>query len=268
MSASAASFSGLVPLSTSVQNTPPSTLIPPQRKDAKPGEFEFSTILARVLRLRKAVRESARLHAVSNRGRLLMVTLTYSELDAWTPRDLSNCIKKMRLWAKDKGTTLRYCWVGELQQRGALHYHILIWLPWSVRLPHPDEAGWWPHGSTNVVLARSPIGYVTKYATKIRSKIEGEGSSFPKGARMHGAGGLESDEREQRAHHLAPSWVREKGHWAAKFRPAKGGGWVSKLTGEWFKSPWSIDSFYHVPGAGWFVRIAKRDSLEPLPLGV
>lgn len=264
MSADAVSFSGLVPLSTSVQTPQGPSLIPPQRADARPGDFEFSTLLGRVLRLRKAVRESARLHAVSQRGRLLMVTLTYADLDAWTPRDISNCIKKMRIWAKLKGTTLRYVWVGELQQRGALHYHILIWLPWSVRLPHPDEAGWWPHGSTNVVLARSPVGYVTKYATKIRSKVEGEGCSFPKGARMHGTGGLYDDEREQRAHHLAPAWIKQIGGWPAKFRPAKGGGWVSKLTGEWFKSPWTIESFYFVPGAGWFVRINKGQA-EPLP---
>ena len=194
-------FSGLVPLSTSVQTGAPPSL---ERSRTKPGEpFEFSTLLARVLRLRKAVRESARLHAVSNRGRLLMVTMTYADLDAWTPRDLSACIKRMREWAKGQGTTLRYVWVGELQKRGALHYHVLVWLPWSVRLPHPDKMGWWPHGSTNVVLARSPVGYMTKYATKIRSKVEGEGSSFPKGARMHGAGGFFEDEREQRAHHHA-----------------------------------------------------------------
>ena len=79
-----------------------------------------------------------------------MLTLTYREVGAWHPRHISELLQRVRVWLRRRGERLRYVWVGELQQRGALHYHVLCWLPRGLTLPKPDKQGWWTHGSTRI----------------------------------------------------------------------------------------------------------------------
>jgi Protein of unknown function (DUF3296). len=38
-----------------------------------------------------------------------------------------------------RGHKLPYVWVAELQKRGALHYHVLLWLPRGLTLPNPTS---------------------------------------------------------------------------------------------------------------------------------
>ena len=33
-------------------------------------------------------------------------------------------------------------------------------------MPKADKQGWWRHGMTNTVPARSPVGYLCKYTSK------------------------------------------------------------------------------------------------------
>ena len=98
----------------------------------------------------------------------------------------SELLKRIRHWLQRRSVRFCYVWVAELQQRGALHYHILVWLPFGLTLPKPDKQGWWPHGSTRIEWARHPIGYLVKYASKFDIKC-----GLPKGARLHGAGGFD-----------------------------------------------------------------------------
>lgn len=84
-----------------------------------------------------------------------MVTLTYREVDAFEPLHITKLLKCIRSWLARRGRKLHYVWVAELQQRGALHYHLLIWLPRGLTLPKPDKQGWWPHGSTRIEWART-----------------------------------------------------------------------------------------------------------------
>lgn len=195
---------------------------------------------------------------------MVMVTLTYSgdgrpgdHEGACKPEHVSNYIRVVRQWAVRRGFDLRYVWVGELQARGALHYHVLYWLPKRITMPRADKQGWWKHGRTNSIVAKSAIGYLTKYISKLRSKGS-DSTHFPKGFRMHGCGGLTRDGREVRSYSLMPLWIRDLGDWTLRFRRAVGGGFFSKLTGEWWESPWQVFYVERRPGEGAVIHIGLK----------
>lgn len=186
----------------------------------------------------------ARLGASGQRWKPAMVDLTYADADAFDPRQLSGLMKHIREWAKRRGLPpLPYVWVLERgEKRGRLHYHLLIWLPKGVTLPKPDKQGWWPWGHTRIAWARRAVGYLAKYATK--GPRDGSGPFFPKGARIHGKGGLTAVERSQCAWWRAPAWVKQAWpRWEDQPRPAPGGGWVSRVLGDWLPSPWKLVGF-------------------------
>lgn len=197
--------------------------------------------LSRVKRLKKGTLTAARLihqRMVSTRQRfkVAMLTLTYRPGVDWEPLHLTQLRKALREYLKRRGITPRFVWVMELTKRGVPHYHILIWLPLGVTLPKPDKRGWWPHGMTRIEWARNAVGYVAKYASKADST-----QSFPRGARIHGCGGLDEPERNVRSWWQSPTWVREA--WPNPQhnpRPAVGGGWVSRVLGDWLPSPWIV----------------------------
>ena len=190
--------------------------------------------------MKRGVLTSGRLlHEETTRGgfrfRVAMLTLTYRPDVSWDARHVTQCIKRIRAYLRRRGHACRYVWVLENTKAGKPHYHVLLWLPRGLTLPKPDKRGWWPHGLTRIEWARNAIGYLAKYASKGSG-----GHPFPKGARLHGSGGLSASARAERAWWLAPSWVRE--HFSLEMRPARapGGGWISRVTGEWLPSPWRL----------------------------
>lgn len=171
-----------------------------------------------------------------------MVTLTYKEVDGWDPNHVRNFLTCVRQWLKRRGFKFRYVWVAELQDRGAVHYHIVIWLPrlglgrWNfLKLPKMDEAGWWSHGSTNVCWARKAVGYVVKYASKACAST----APFPKGLRLYGIGGTIELERVELRYWRAPKFAREFLGRFADIRKVKGG-YECKLTSVFCPSPWEF----------------------------
>lgn len=194
----------------------------------------------RTRRMRRAVVTSARLHqehltTSRFRFRCAMVTLTYAPDIEWQPHHISGYLKNTREWLRKRGFDFRYAWVCELTQAGVPHYHVLIWLPRGITLPMPDKSGWWPYGMSRSEWARRPVGYLAKYASK------GQGQRFPRGLRIHGIGGLNTDQRMTKRWWLTPRYVREQ--WPlpeADVHRAVGGGWVSRLSGDWLPSPWAI----------------------------
>ncbi len=176
------------------------------------------------------------------RWKTAMLTLTYRPEAQWDPRHVTQCIKAIREYLRRRGHPFRYVWVLENTKAGRPHYHLLIWLPRGLTLPKPDKRGWWPHGWTRIEWARSPVGYLAKYASKGDS-----GHGFPKGARLCGSGGLSLRARLERAWWMAPQWVKE--HFSIEDRPARapGGGWMSRATGEHLPSPWRLVKV----GLGW-----------------
>ena len=149
----------------------------------------------RINRLRRIVWACGHLHEFGRPEGVLenvwFCTLTYRPGINWEPRHISQCLKRGRKWCDRRGVPFRYVWVAELQKRGMLHYHLAIWLPKRIQLPKFDKQGWWPHGMTQRVIAENAVGYLMKYLSKISEFHE-----FPKGARIHGYGGLTKQARD------------------------------------------------------------------------
>ncbi|MBH1976865.1 MAG: hypothetical protein I8H67_00750 [Comamonadaceae bacterium] len=203
---------------------------------------------ARVTRLRKGLGIAAKqLHNQGPIGQQIwMQTLTYKgDNRNWRPEHISRFLDALRKWhySRTGHKTTRYAWVAELQERGVIHYHVIVWLSNGLTPPKPDTA-WrrrdkhgnsyieppmWPHGMSNRLRSTAPVAYLMKYASKIESKNIGR---FPHGARIHGAGGLDPSGRSIRRWVLWPAYVQGNASVTDTYRPAPGGGYVNAETGE------------------------------------
>lgn len=189
--------------------------------------------------MRRGVLTSARLMEADLppggfRFRPAMVTLTYRPGVEWCPSHVRDFLQRVRVWANRKGFALRYVWVAELQQRGAVHYHVVLWLPFA--MPKADKRGWWPHGSTKSEWARTAVGYLAKYA----SKGDGSGLQFPPRCRIHGTGGLSPVSRRCRRWWMYPQALRSVAGPQHDVHRFKGGGFVSRVTGEILPPLWGL----------------------------
>lgn len=209
--------------------------------------LRIDTRKARLARMRASIITAAECHESASqsggfRYHAFMVTPTYRRVDQWRPHHISDALKRLREWGRRKGIKPRYVWVAELQKRGAVHYHILVWLPVSHTMPYWDSSGWWPHGSTNAKkVEKNAVGYLVKYASKMANDDAAVQLKFPRGLRMHGSGGLEAIEAMRRRFRLAPSYVKEVfASWELDVRRCPGGGWISRETGQWLKSKWTV----------------------------
>lgn len=181
---------------------------------------------SRIARMRRQVGFAARVHNVQGErpgfrpAYVAMLTLTYADAAQWRPEHLTRFVDRLRAHAKRRGWPLRYVWVAELQRRGAIHYHVALWLPEGVTIPKPDRQGWWPHGSSRIEAARGAVQYLMKYLSK-----GGEVGQLPRGARMHGAGGMEHEARRARRWLGLPAWIKARADIHDDWRRAPGGGW-------------------------------------------
>lgn len=190
---------GLVPSSTSLPD----------------GAIDLSVKAAadrRVRRLKRSVWASGHLHGIAEKGArpgvAWFVTLTYRGVDDWRADHVSAAVQRFRNWTRRAGVPCRYTWVAELQTRGAVHYHLMAWLPVGVRMPHWDRlvgrrAAFWPHGMSNTEVARAGVGYLMKYLSKLSER-----TLFPKGLRLYGIGGLDDSGRAVRHWFNLPTWAR------------------------------------------------------------
>lgn len=110
------------------------------------------------------------------------ITLTFAEIvDSWTAeRAIQKFLDSLRHWAKRLGIkTLAYFWTSEVQQRGALHYHILV-----LGAPYLNKEkieSWWSHGFVDI-RAVDDIGRAFKYLAKYLWKwghLAGNPDSLP-----------------------------------------------------------------------------------------
>ena len=209
------------------------------------------------------IASSTMLNADATRGGFriepVMITLTYQRVDQPRPEDVRTFIDHIRKWMKRRGETFRYAWVGELQKRGALHYHIVIWMPHGMRLPKPDvfrqlqrgpmgpgdigpqpHTAWWPHGWSRIEKARNAVGYIAKYASKLKSSINYSGQTIPRGFRIFGIGGLDSEDRSKRSWCNLPGWLRDRTVPDDRCKRIIGGGWVERSTGDYWPSPFKV----------------------------
>lgn len=196
-------------------------------------------------RMRRILLTAGRLMVDSFKGRSRwwMVTLTYRDGIAWRAGDITTFTKALRQWLGRHGMQARYVWCLEATQRGRPHYHVMVQLPYGVRMPKPDSQGWWKHGLTQRAIARRAVGYLAKYASKAGRAITW------KGARVYGVSGLQSNHRAVLSLWRAPRWVRiasgasdESGvvledQITDPVRRVRGG-WTWHQTGEFFRSPY------------------------------
>jgi len=174
------------------------------------------------------------------------VTLTYADADAWQARHVSGAVEAFRQWCRRRRVPCRYTWVAEIQPKRAartgqavVHYHLLAWLPVGVPMPMWDRPtadgrpAFWPHGMTERDLARSGVGYLMKYLSKL-----GEFHRFPKGLRLYGIGGLDAGARSVRGWFNLPQWCKNSFGVGEVFRAA--GRLVVRATGEVLVSPWRV----------------------------
>lgn len=211
----------------------------------------FDSGAARLKRMKYNVCASAILiDSSSKRGgfrtQAVMATLTYREVGQENPRDISEFLKRARQWCARRRVAFRYVWVGELQQRGALHYHVILWLPLNFKIPMPDKSGWWPHGRSNIKVAKYGPGYLAKYASKLETK-GADCHPFPAGFRLYGRGGLGAEQKLRLAWANLPAWMRQLVHWSHECVRVSGG-FVSDLTREFWPTPYRLGSIVPIPG--------------------
>lgn len=241
---------GLVPSKTTVPH-----VVPLDR---------LSVAERRVGRLKRSVWASGHLHALADAGKRApvcwFVTLTYADPDGWRAEQVSDAIRLYRKWCKRNRVPCRYTWVAEIQTARAErtgdhvpHYHLLAWLPVGVSMPHWDTAGWWPHGMTNTEVARSGIGYLMKYLSKL-----GALSVFPKGLRLYGIGGLDERARQVRSWFNLPQWAKQAYGVGELSRSACG--LVVRATGELLEPVFSV---LRVPGGLLLRQLREVESRFP-----
>jgi hypothetical protein len=133
-----------------------------------------------------------------NRFRLVMCTLTLAPGVEWHAGMIRYYMRAARRNLKD--SLLGYAWVAELQKRGAVHYHVLLWVKVGTDVPKPDTSGWWPYGSSRRETART-VFYICKYTSKGLHKAgDTPCPTLPRGARLF-------------AVWIAPNFTNEPRYW-------------------------------------------------------
>jgi len=224
------SSSGLVGQVTSVTRYP--TLSPGQQLRELSRQRRFRRMRRVVLASADTTRDACQRGGF--RWSAVLVTLTYREGAAWSSHHVSQYVRRTREYLRRRHCEARYQWVIELTARGRPHYHLLFWLPRGQRLPKPDQSGHWTHGLSRIELARRPVGYLVKYATK------GTDGQLPKGARLFGTGSPDSDIRHATHRAGLPMWLSEITDPSIRCYRVARVGWVERETGAVHQSPFLV----------------------------
>ncbi|CAJ0700275.1 MULTISPECIES: rolling circle replication-associated protein [Burkholderiaceae] len=180
-------------------------------------------------KLNSVVKEQRRYAKLANL-RAVAVTLMYLDAATFSQKHISAFLGVLRQALKRMGYRLPYAWV--LERASHLHYHLLVWLPRDYTLDLTKLGKWWPWGSTWVGSCRSVKAW-RRYMAKFDSA-----TLLPKGARLYGYGGLDSDGKLAVSRAALPRWLLAllpAGHHACR---NPGGGWADLATGEVHRSPY------------------------------
>jgi len=123
------------------------------------------------------------------RTRMVMVTLTYRRVQDYRPGHMNYYLKNLKQMLGDG--LLAWAWVAELQERGAVHYHLVLVVFQGTNIPMPDVSHkasngrtykpMWSHGRSNMRTAKTSF-YLVTYTGKESQK---DLSRYPKGCRMY-----------------------------------------------------------------------------------
>lgn len=111
--------------------------------------------------------------------RMVMIMLSYANIEDYSPGHIRDYMKKLKQSVGDN--LYGFAWVSEIQERGAVHYHLVMVVKKGSRIPIPDKSGMWKHGSSNIGTAKTPY-YLLKYTGKERQK---DLSRYPKSCRLY-----------------------------------------------------------------------------------
>lgn len=184
-----------------------------------------------------------------------LCSLTYRDVDGWNANDIKYFLNRVRAHLHRRSMKLIYCWVAELQKRGALHYHIIIWLPKGFRLPKFQRFGWWNHGFTDQKIAKKGVGYLMKYISKDDTKHE-----YPKSVRIYGYGGSDETVKRKirffRCNQTIRNEISDAGltYKDVDMRKCVGGK-CDNLSGWFFESKWKV---YFLRGFPIFYRLNEE----------
>jgi len=115
----------------------------------------------------------------NNPSRLVMLTLTYRKISDYKPGDIGTYLKNLK--TRLGKNLLAFAWVAELQERGAVHYHVVLLVQPGTDIPKPDKRGYWTHGHSKIETARTAF-YLATYAGKEYQK---DLSRYPKSCRLY-----------------------------------------------------------------------------------
>jgi len=116
----------------------------------------------------------------NNQARMVMVTLTYKRKTDYKPGHIRDYLKNIK---KRLGKNLlAHAWVAELQQRGAVHYHVILVVSPGSDIPKPDKKGYWTHGMSKIETAKTAY-YLAVYTGKEYQKSL---QNYPKHCRLYG----------------------------------------------------------------------------------
>jgi hypothetical protein len=204
--------------------------------------FHTNETQGRLSRLRRRMFSWARTvdgFTKSSDYRMPMVTLTYAPGNSWSANHIRQYMLAIRKHLKNR--LVAYAWVAELQQRGAVHYHVLLVARRGSDIPFPDSSGMWSHGSSGIDPARSVYYICSDYLHKEAQK---DYRRFPAGCRSH-AVWVSRDFVNEGSRWLMyldtlPAWLSQE--MRERFplqRVARrpGGGWVTE-DGTVLHSPW------------------------------
>lgn len=141
-----------------------------ERKNKKIG-VHGKKLLSNLARARREIIELVSLNLVPDS---CLLTLTYREnMQDYEKayKDYYNFVKMVRY---KFGISLKYVRVIELQKRGAIHFHVVVFNPEFVNVPYSDIYKTWGHGAVHIRridllddLTADRIGnYLGKYLTK------------------------------------------------------------------------------------------------------
>jgi len=195
----------------------------------------------RAIRMRKSLLTSGRLldeqaREEWQRVRAWFVTLTYRDDVSWSPNHIRAFMRRIDDWCRSRGLRRRAEWCLELTRRGRPHYHVIVWVPSRFALPKADKRGWWLCGMTRTEVARKPVAYLAKYASKFSPDMA---AAMPKGARSHGVCGLNPEGKREVRWWKSPLFAREALGERADVRKAPGG-YLDRMQGAFVRSPWVV----------------------------
>ena len=207
-------------------------------------KFNVDSRMVRIRRCQKRVHAWAGaldeiIKQVGVNYRMMMVRLSYAPGYDWKPLHISHLITKIHY--ELCSSLIAYAWVAELQERGAVHYHLLMIVKRGTDIPYFDDAAWWIYGSTHHSTARSPF-YIVSYTAKENYQKFG---TFPKGLRMFAIwiapGLISSSARRLLRLTSLPNWVATIARAVDDFTALRhlGGGW--DINGKLVPSPYRLD---------------------------